>query len=572
MSSVYRLLFSVYQRRLCYTNIMLLESLFFEIGAVIVVAAILSYLAQLMRQPLIIAHIATGIIVGPSLLALTKSSDVFSALSEIGIAFLLFTVGLGLNWRRVKEVGAIALTSAIGQIVFTSLIGFLIAIRLGFDPITGIFLSIAFSFSSTIIIVKLLMDKEDLDTLYGKISVGFLLVQDLVAMLILLALGAIKEGGSLAEVLTVSLGKGTAALALLALVATFVIPRMIRFAAKSQELLLLFSLGWCFAVAGALMSVGFGMEIGALAAGIALSGTVYEREIHARMRPLRDFFLVIFFIVLGTQFELSHIGGLAIPVIVFSLYVLIGNPLIMLFIMRMLGYHPQTAFLVGSIVAQISEFSFIILGAGVAAGLVSPNALTLTALVGLITFAGCTYFVKYNEQLYERLRPALRFMEKNRRPHQERTTRHAAPEVILFGYHRMGEVLLDEVCKLGKKYVVIDFDPSVIQSLEEQDIPAVYGDASDEGFLEGLRAEKSRLIISTIPDAGVSLDVLHYLRSRDFRGTIVVTVRALEEVAECYVQGATYVIVPSVLGAQKFQELLRANRTTATRWRKLGKG
>jgi Kef-type K+ transport system membrane component KefB len=550
---------------------MALESLFFEIGSVIVVAAVFSYVASLLKQPLIIAYILSGIVVGPSLLSLTKSSDVFTALSEIGIAFLLFTVGLGLNWRRIREVGTVAVASGVAQVLFTSLVGFVIAIWLGFDATTSIFISIAFSFSSTIIIVKLLMDKEDLDALWGKISVGFLLVQDLIAMVILLMLGALKEGGSITQILTVSIAKGALALVVLWLLATLFIPRLLRYAARSQELLLLFSLGWCFAVAGVLMLVGFGIEIGALVAGISLSGTVYEREIHARMRPLRDFFLVIFFIVLGTQFELSHLGSLVTPIIVFSLFVLIGNPLIMLLVMRALGYHPQTAFLVGTIVAQISEFSFIMLGAGVAAGLVNPSALTVAALVGLVTFAVCTYLVKYNEQLYDYARPYLRWLEPQRMRHEERTKRHAKPQVILFGYHRMGQVLLREVAQLNKHYLVVDYDPLVVDELEEKDVPVVYGDASDEEFLADLQAERAHLIISTIPDAAVSLELLQFLQKRGYRGVAIVTVKALEEIAECYRLGATYVIVPSVLGAKKFQELLRKNRSGMKSWKKLVK-
>ncbi len=550
---------------------MLLESLFFEIGAVIVVTAVLAYLAQLLRQPLIIAYILSGVLVGPSLLGFTRSSDVFGALSEVGIAFLLFTVGLGLNWRRVREVGTIAVASGVAQVIFTSLVGFLIAVWLGFDPLTAIFLSIAFSFSSTIIIVKLLMDKEDLDTLYGKISVGFLLVQDLIAMVVLLMLGAVKDGGSLPVLLTGSLFKGVLVVFVLWMLAVFVIPTLTRYAARSQELLLLFALGWCFAVAGTLLSLGFGMEIGALIAGISLSGTIYEREINARVKPLRDFFLVIFFIVLGTQFQLTHLGGLLLPVTVFSLFVLIGNPLIMLLVMRTLGYHPQTAFLVGTNVAQISEFSFIILGAAVGAGLVHSAALSVSALVGLVTFAVCTYLVKYNERLYGLARPFLRWMEQNKKLHEARTKRSVGSRIILFGYHRTGQVILRDVQKLDRNFLVVDYDPQVVEALEEQNVPAVYGDAGDEDFLRDLHAERAKLIISTIPDAAVSLELLRYLQTRKFRGTAIVTVKTIPEVSECYHLGASYVIVPSVLGAKKFQELLHTNRFMSGNWKKLAR-
>ena len=167
----------------------MLESLFFEIGAIIILAALLSFVAYALRQPLILAYIVTGMLAGAAALNLARSPEIFEGLSQIGIAFLLFMVGLGLNWRSMREVGGTALATGIGQVIFTSIVGFFIADALGFDVLTSIFLSVAFAFSSTIIIVKMLMDKDDADTLYGRISIGFLLVQDLVAMVILLEIG-----------------------------------------------------------------------------------------------------------------------------------------------------------------------------------------------------------------------------------------------------------------------------------------------------------------------------------------------------------------------------------------------
>src|SRR3989338_3218771 len=236
----------------------MIQTLFFEIGAVILVATIFSFVAAFLRQPLIIAYILAGVVVGPGLLALTSSTEVLEVLSQIGIAFLLFTVGLGLNWRSVKEVGIIAVATGIGQVLFTGGLGFLGSLWLGFDVTASLYIAFAFAFSSTIIVVKLLMDKDDLDTLYGKISVGFLLVQDIIAMIILLILAALRTGGSLGEILSFSLLKGLLVIFIVGLLSFYVVPPLVRFAAKSQELLLVFALGWCFLVAGLLVFFGFG--------------------------------------------------------------------------------------------------------------------------------------------------------------------------------------------------------------------------------------------------------------------------------------------------------------------------
>jgi len=544
------------------------ESLFFQIGGVIVIAAALSFLVRTFKQPLIIAYLLAGILVGPAFLALTHETEVLNSLGKLGVAFLLFTVGLSLNWRRIKEIGAVAVASGLGQILFTSAVGFLIAHAVGFDITTSLFISVAFSFSSTIIIVKLLTDKEDLDTLYGKITVGFLIVQDLVAMLILLVLGAVGKGQSPLDILWLSLAKGVVVVAVFWFLSTKIIPHVVKFAAASQELLLVFSLGWCFAVAGLLYYFGFGVEIGALIAGVALSGTNYEHEINARIKPLRDFFLILFFIVLGSQIQLAAAADLVLPIVVFSLYVIIGNPIIMMLVLRLLGYHPQTGFLTGTTAAQVSEFSFIMLGAGITLGFVSPSAMTLATVVGLITIGCSTYLVKENEKIYQRLQPVLRLLENGRLKYAARARTLNAPNTILFGCHRTGEVLLEEVKKISHKYLIVDYDPKVIEELKSKKIPAVYGDAGDEDFLKELRVEKAKLILSTIPDVTTSLELLTYLRGEKFKGTVIVAARSVEEAVECYKTGAAYVIVPSILGAERFRELLKRNKDKVQQWSK----
>ncbi|TAL50834.1 sodium:proton exchanger [Patescibacteria group bacterium] len=549
----------------------MLEELFFEIGIVLVIAAVLSMVVYRLRQPLIIAYILTGIIAGPSLLALTDSPEVFEAMSQIGVAFLLFTVGLGLNWKSVKDVGGIALATGVGQVLFTSVCGFVIGLLLGFDALTSAYLGIAFSFSSTIIIVKLLMDKEDLDTLYGRISVGFLLVQDFIAMLILLGLSSVGTGASLQTVLVTTILKAIILVPVFWFISTKVLPPTLKYVARSQELLFIFAVAWCFLVAGVLVYFGFGIEIGALIAGITLSSSVYYREINARVRPLRDFFLVIFFIVLGTRLGVDSLSATWIPSIVFSLFILFCNPLIALFIMRLLGYHPRTGFLCGTTVAQISEFSFIVLIVGTSLGHLDSSILGLATTVGIITIAASSYLIEHNERIFQSLHSLFRWLE----PHmtlssEERRQRPVVP-VLLFGFHRTGAELLSTLKQLKQPYTVVDFDPLAVRELAELGEPALYGDAADENFLEEIKADKSRLIISTIPDLVISIALLSYLSRQKFTGVVVVSVHSDEDAKRCYALGATYVIVPPVLSGKKFSEMLKKSKTTKRSWQRLVK-
>lgn len=554
--------------KMCYNHFML-EELFFEIGIVFIIVACSSMLFHRLRLPLIIAYIVTGVIAGHGLFALTKSSDVFSVMSEIGVAFLLFTVGLGLNWRNVKDVGGVSFATGVGQVVFTSVIGFGIALLLGFTPIVSVYLAVAFTFASTIIVVKFLTDKEDTDALYGRISIGFLLVQDFLAMIILLGLNAMKSGIPLDQVFASSLLKAVIIVPCLWIVSTKILPPILTYVAKAQELLFVFAIGWCFLVANTLAYFGFGIEIGALIAGITLSGSFYHREITARVRPLRDFFLIIFFIVLGTHLSFAGISTMILPIICFTLFILIGNPLIVLVIMRTLGYHPRTGFLAGTTVAQISEFSFIIVAFGISSGQLSNDILGLVTTVGLLTIAGSSFLIEHNERIYDALHPFFRLFEPKHILDSELRKTHESVQILLLGFHRTGSVLLKAIQKMRKSYTVVDFDPQVMHELAECGVPSLYGDVGDENFLEEIRADKSKLILSTIPDVAVSSTLLVYLRSKRFAGSVVVSVHTHEEAERCYELGATYVIVPSVLSGKKVAELLKETSVKKTAWQKL---
>ncbi len=517
-----------------------------------------------------IGYIIAGIFVGSIVFGFAKSTEAFQAMSEIGVAFLLFTVGLNLNWRRVKEVGWISLASGVGQVLFTTIMGYAIGLAVGLDSLTSFYLGLAFSFSSTIIIVKLLADKEDLDRLYGKIAVGFLIVQDIIAMIVLLVLGALSGGYEVQNIITLAFGKGILAIILLWLIATYIVPRLVAYAARSLELLFLFSIGWCFLIAGLLYVLGFGVEVGALLAGASLAGTIYHNEINARIRPLRDFFLIMFFIILGARLEFAALTEIWLPVLAFSAFVLIGNPIVVMLIMRVLKYHPRTSFLTGNTVGQISEFGFIVLAAGIALGHISPQMNSLAVFVALITIAGSAYLIKYNEWIYDALQPVLRWLAPTDADVHDKADHKKAKQVhtTLIGYDRMGETILPEIQKMKKSFQVIDLNPQTIEELDEKDIAAVYGDAGDSRFLSEIGIQKSKMIISTIADFTISIDLLGYLRRRSYKGVIVVACRTPQEAHKLYDKGATFVIVPSILGAERFGDILKKKKGSKQSWLK----
>lgn len=547
---------------------MILEELFVQMGAVLVVAAAFSFFASRLKQPPIVAYLLTGVLLGPRLSTL-GGLDFFRTLSEIGIAFLLFLVGLNLNWRQVKEVGWVALSTAFGQVLFTSGLAYTVCLGLQMNAVTSAYVAVAIAFSSTIVVVKLLSDKNDLQTLYGRIAVGFLIVQDLLAILFLLLLSATRTSSDALTILTVAVLKWLLLIVALYGLSRWLLPSFLRAAARSQELLFLFGIAWCFGLASLLAALGFGIEIGALLAGVSLSHIPYAQDLASRLRPLRDFFLIIFFVLLGTQLSFDAFMVHGQSAVLLSLFVLVVEPIILLLILRLLGYHPHTGFLVGTTVSQVSEFSFILLGAGMASGHIEGETLTLVTLVALITMTVNSYFITHNHRLYPILRPLFKFLEPRHHQHKEEHKRVKAFSVVMIGCDRMGQVLLSKLKSLQEPYVVVDFNPHVHEALQKRRIPHLYGDASDVGFLEDLHLQQSKLIVSTVPNLELNSTLLTYLRFKRFRGTVVVTVPLAEQAATAYALGATFVMVPSILSGERFLDFLKKERLNRQGWLRL---
>ncbi|MBI4359793.1 MAG: cation:proton antiporter [Candidatus Jacksonbacteria bacterium] len=524
-------------------------NIFTELSLILAVATILAAFLRFLKQPLILAYVATGIVIGPYLLNLTGSKDTMSLFAEVGVALLLFIIGLNLNPKVLREIGGVALLSGISQIAFTSGIGFLI-LRYGFNfsPIAATYIAAGLAFSSTIIILKLLSDKNDLRTLYGKISIGFLLVQDLVAISLLVALSSLPSGGAPSLQIAFILARTGVFLLLLLVVSVYILPRVCRFFAGSQESLLLFSLAWGLGLASAAERFGFSVEIGALAAGIALSTSPYHVEIGAKMKLLRDFFIILFFIMLGKEMVFIDGQKIIMQAILLSLFVLVGNPFIMIVIMGLLGYSKRVSFLTGLTVAQISEFSLILIIVGIKVGHLSPSALSLMTLVGLITITCSTYLILYGDELFRLLAPYLGIFERKRvKGECLEKTRY---EAILFGDNRIGYDFRSAFEKTKTRYAVVDFDPKTIERLTNERVACVYGDAGDPEFLGELCLDDIKMAISTIPNFETNALLIKKIRAVNRRAIVMVIAHTIKDALALYGLGAAYVVLPHFLGGE----------------------
>ena len=537
---------------------------FAELALLLLIAAAVGALAVRLRQPVLIAYIVVGITVGPAGLELVKAHDQIDLLAQVGVAVLLFLVGLKLDLPHVRHIGPVALATGLGQLAFTIAIGFILILAMGRDVLTALYVAVALTFSSTIIIIKLLSDKRELDSLHGRIAVGFLIVQDIAVVVAMMAMSALRSGGNGEAtwfIVAQSIGmRVLAATLVLYALMRYVLPPLTRLMARSQELLLIFAIAWGTTLAALGEWAGFSKEAGALLAGFSLASTPFRDAVGARLTGIRDFLLLFFFIDLGAKLDFSTLGGEIWPAVVLSLFVLIGNPLIVMAIMAYMGYRKRTGFMAGLTVAQISEFSIIFVAMGISLGHVGADALGLTTLVGVATIALSTYMILYSQPLYERLAPWLGVFER-RIPHRELAVeRHkpseALPRVVIFGLGRYGEHLLSRLKQNGVATMGVDFDPETVLRLRRRGYSVRFGDGEDAAFLETLPLATAEWIVTTLPTWDVNRTLLHALKETKVSGCITGVVGDEAHGQALRVAGAARVINPFLDAADHAAQMI----------------
>ena len=542
------------------------NTLFNELAVILMIAAVLGAIGTVLRQPLIVAFIAVGILVGPSGLDIVTMTHEMELLATIGISILLFVVGLKLDLEVIRTTGPIALATGLGQVVFTSVVGFGICMLLGMSVVTSTYVAVALTFSSTIIIVKLLSDKREIDALHGRIAVGFLIVQDIVVVLVMIALSAFgattgvegaEDTNTLTTVLGV-LGKGAGMLIGVGLLMRFVLPGLVRMLARSQELLILFAIAWAVSMAMVGDLLGFSKEVGAFLAGISLASTPFRETISGRLVSIRDFMLLFFFLHLGSTLDMSTLGAQVGAAVILSLFVLIGNPIIVLIIMGAMGYRKRTGFLAGLTVAQISEFSLILGALGLALGHINEETMGLITLVGLITIGLSTYMIMYSHQIYARIEKPLSIFERKvpYRELREGETESDAGLIVIFGLGRFGDNIARELRQAGVRLVGVDFDPRMVVRWKRQNHNAQYGDATDPEFPASLPLSSTAWVVCAVPDLKTNLTLLKALREHHFAGRIALTAHTEEHAAILREAKADLVLLPFADAARRAAECL----------------
>ncbi len=540
----------------------------FELAIIVCLAAILGILAKYMKQPLVLAYIGTGIIIG-----LIQRSfgifnigdrEIFYLFSELGIMFLLFLIGLEMNYTSLKTVGKTSVIVGIGQIIFTFTFGFIIANLLNFSTLHAAYIAITLTFSSTIIIIKMLSDKKSLNSLYGKISIGFLLVQDFVVILILIILTGLDAGkGIVIEKLAYTLIIGIILFGIMLVLGRKAFPHLFHKIAKSQELLFLVSIAWVFSMVAIVTiferftGIGFSIEVAGFLAGLALANSSEHFQIANRIKPLRDFFILIFFVILGSSIIFYDFASLGLPIIAFSLFVLIGNPLIVMIIMGLfMHYRKRTAFMAGITVAQISEFSLILAALGFKLGHLNEEIVAVIAAVGIITITTSTYMIVYSDKIYAFIAPFLSLFER-KETREDVTFADFSKPIILIGYDRTGRSIASRIPK--EKLLIVDFNPDIIEELHEAGYSCFYGDIIDPLIFDNIKFEDAEIVISTSPNLEDNINLITGIKLSDKKGKIILRAESGEDAKILYEKGADYVFVPLYSSGQYLGKILSSD-------------
>jgi Kef-type K+ transport system membrane component KefB len=527
---------------------------FSEISLILLVTLGVSVLMRLLKQPLIIGYIIAGVLVGPYVLNILYSTEMIEFLSKVGITALLFVVGLGLSPKVLKEIGVVSSVTGFGKVIISSLIGYFIGQALGFSVVESLYISVALTFSSTIIILKILTDKGDTNKLYGRISIGFLLIEDLIAAIILVGLAGLQ--GASGSILDIASGigflllKGILALVVLFVISNFILHRLTNFVARSQEFLFIASLSWGMAIAALYYALGLSIEIGALVAGVTLSLAPYAPEISSRLKPLRDFFVTLFFILLGSHIQFSNLQELFLPIMVYFFLIFLGNPIIMFILLNLLGYSRKVGYQAGLTVSQIGEFSLILVTLGLNLGHLSRETVSMITIVSILTIASSTYLILFADKLYKILNPFLHLLEF--RKIQNKTQKRVKEiEAIVFGYKRAGPEFVKIFSKFNINFLIVDFNPETVLKAQEIGLHAEYGDAADVEFISELPLKSLKVLVSTIDDYETNMILVRAFRRENPSGIFISMSDSKENALKLYQEGATHIVLSHYLGAKQ---------------------
>ncbi len=531
-----------------------MQELFFlkDISLLIIAATIFAVLAGKFKQPLILGYVLAGLLILP--LNLVKDPESVKIFSDLGIAFLLFIIGLELDFKSIKQVGIKSSIIGVLQVLSTAAVGFIVAFFiLKFDIILSAYLALIISFSSTMVVAKLLGEQMELESLHGGLVLVTLIIQDIIAViaLSLINTASTMTGFSIISLSTILL-KGAVLIA-----GSYLLYRLLPFflkeAVHSAELIFITALTSMFLFSALADRLGYSFSIGAFIAGVALGTTKYSHEITGRVKPLKDFFLVLLFVTLGMSMVLNNFQKVIIPLLVLFATVLIIKPIIIFIIVKKFGYSNRTAFFSGVQLAQVGEFSLVLAAQGMALNHIKDSSVfSMIIILTITTMILTTYIIKYDDFLYNRFFSKIlsRFGRESRKEKyfvHEKMKNH----IIIFGLHRMSEKIISGLTGKKKKFIVVDHNPEKIKNLAERNINCICSDMTNLEVYEQLNIPEAKIIISTVHNTAANMALIKKVKHENKKTIIMVASNSEEEAIRLYEEGADFVIIPLILGGEK---------------------
>ncbi|BAR59679.1 Kef-type K+ transport system membrane component KefB [Bradyrhizobium diazoefficiens] len=545
-----------------------------DITLCILFAWMLGLLAHFSRQPLILAYLIAGFCIGPFGAGWVKSQESISVISELGLIFMLFMIGLEIDLKKIVRAGKVILFAAGGQLLGGCLLGVLffagIGLSLGGGHFDAVYLCIACALSSTVIIVKVLYEKRELDTLPGRITLGVLVLQDIFAILFLAVQPSLAN--LQVSVILLSIGRVAVLVAAALLVSRYVLPRLFHQIARRPELILLGALAWCFLVAETAERLSLSREMGALIAGVSLSTFPYALDVTAKVTTLRDFFITLFFVALGMTIPVPGLSviGLALMIAAFTVVSRLVTTFTPLYLMKQ-GL--RASLLPALNLAQISEFSLVVIQTGVTDNHIAAETANAASFAFVVLAVLSTFVMTRSDEIARWAigplkRIGLRDLDHgNGHAEEGHEGGHGeARRIVILGFFRAASALLAEIERqapvLLEQITVVDFNPNVYQTLLSRGLHVIYGDISSADTLLHAGVGKSEMIILSVPDAllkGASNEKLvRHVRTLNPTAMIVATADLLSDVGELYEAGASYVTVTRLSDAHELFTVIEA--------------
>ncbi len=544
-----------------------------DITLCILFAWMLGLLAHFFRQPLILAYLIAGFFIGPFGMKWVQSQESISVISELGLIFMLFMIGLEIDLKKIVRAGPVILFAGGGQLIGGCLLGILfflaIGLSLGGGKFDALYLCIACALSSTVIIVKVLYEKRELDTLPGRITLGVLVLQDIFAILFLAVQPSLAD--LQISVVVLSIARVCVLVATALVLSRYALPRLFHQIARRPELILLGALAWCFLIGEIAEKLHLSREMGSLVAGVSLSTFPYALDVTAKVTTLRDFFITLFFVALGMTIPIPNLTvvGLALIIAAFTVVSRVVTTFVPLYLMKQ-GL--RASLLPAINLAQISEFSLVVIQTGIAAGHIRTETSSAASFAFVILAVLSTFVMMRSDQITRLAigplkRLGLRDLDHVHHTDDDHGGGHGeARRIVILGFFRAASALLSEIERLNPpvldQITVIDFNPNVFKTLAARGLHVIYGDISNVDTLLHAGIGKSELIILSVPDSllkGANNEKLvRHVRTLNPTAKIVATADMLADVNDLYAAGADYVTVTRLTDAHELYKVIEA--------------